>query len=81
MATGAQVLKMLLPNAEWSIAGDSYEAIDFYGGVSITKKEFEDGFATADAFLAKKEADKVAAKQVILEKLGLTAEEVTTLLA
>jgi hypothetical protein len=49
--------------------------------VSITKKQFEDGFKTADAFLAKKEADKVAAKQAILEKLGLTAEEVTALLS
>lgn len=81
MATGAEVLKMLLPDAEWSIAGDLYESIDFYGGVSITKKQFEDGFKTADAFLAKKEADKVAAKQAILEKLGLTAEEVTALLS
>jgi hypothetical protein len=76
MATGAEVLKMLLPDAEWSIAGDLYESINFYGGVSITKKQFEDGFKTADAFLA-----KVAAKQAILEKLGLTAEEVTALLS
>jgi hypothetical protein len=81
MATGAQVLQMLLPDTEWYISGDSYENIDFYGKKSITKKEFEDGFKTADAFFAKKEADKVAAKQAILEKLGLTAEEVRVLLS
>jgi hypothetical protein len=81
MATGAQVLQMLLPDSEWSISGDSYENIDFYGGVSITKKEFEEGFLQYDAWKAEQDATKAASKAALLDRLGITADEAKLLLA
>jgi hypothetical protein len=80
MATGGQVLEMLLPDGKWSIIGDDYENIIFYDGKSITKKQFEDGFSLVEDFFAKKQAEKAKVKAALLERLGITAEEAALLL-
>jgi hypothetical protein len=82
MATGADVLDMLLPNGGWYIAGNDYEAIEFINCEPITKKQFTDGFAKYDAWKAKQDASKTAAKetaQAKLAALGLTVEDLTAL--
>jgi hypothetical protein len=76
MATGAQVLEMLIPQGGWA----SYEDIHFLECEPISKKQFEDGFAKFDAWKQKDEADKAAKKQELLNRLGITAEEARLLL-
>lgn len=82
MATGADVLEMLIPNGDYSITGGTYEGINFMNCEPITKKQFQDGFAQYDAWKAKQDANKAAAKaaaQSKLAALGLTVEDLTAL--
>ena len=82
MATGSQVLTMLIPTGGWLIAGDNYEGITFIEAQPITKAQFEAGFAQYNAWKAeqdaKVEADKASA-QAKLEALGLTADDLKAL--
>jgi hypothetical protein len=81
MATGGQVLEMLLPNGGWIIVGDDYEGITFLECEAISKAQFESGFAAYDAWKAEQEATKAAEKQALLDRLGITAEEAKLLLS
>lgn len=81
MATALQVIEMLIPQGGWVIAGEEYEGIQFIDCAPISKKEFQDGFAKFDAWKASQEASKSKAREEILAKLGLTADEVASLLA
>jgi hypothetical protein len=81
MATGSDVLTMLIPNGEWSILGNEYEGIQFLNCEPITKEEFEAGFAQYDAWKAEQDASKVLEKQALLERLGITEEEARLLLS
>lgn len=81
MAFGFEVLEMLIPAGGWSISGDDYEGIVFEKCDPITKKEFEDGFKIVDAWKKNKAEQQAAAREAILAKLGLTAEEVAVLLS
>ena len=79
MATGGEVLATLIPQGGWVIIGDDFEGIQFISCAPITKAQFEQGFATADAA-------KIAAEQAILiakasrdaklAKMGFTATEI-----
>ena len=81
MAKGSEVLSMLIPTGGWVITGDDYEGIEFIEATPITKKEFEDGFAQYDAWKAEQDAIKSAAKQSLLNRLGITEEEAKLLLS
>jgi hypothetical protein len=81
MATGAEVLGMLIPTGGWVISGDNFEGIQFLEAKPITKKQFEAGFAQYDAWKAEQDAVKAQAKAALLERLGLTQEEFNTLTA
>ena len=81
MATGAEVLEMLIPSG-WVIVGDDYEGIQFIECEPITKAQYEAGFAAYDAWKAEEDAKVVAAKdaaQAKLAALGLTAEDLKAL--
>jgi hypothetical protein len=81
MATPAEVLDMLCPNVEWSIFGDDYENINWYGKkAAITKTQFENGFAQYDSWKAEQDAIRAAEKQALLDSLGITADEAKLLL-
>jgi hypothetical protein len=80
MATSSEVLGMLIPNGGWVQYGNDYEGIQFLDCEPITKKQFTDGFAKFDAWKLKEEADRETARQVILDRLGLTADEAKLLL-
>lgn len=75
MATGAEVLRLLIPTGGWVINGDSYEGIQFLECEPITKTEFEAGFAQYDAWKAEQDAKVAADKAALLAKLGITADE------
>ena len=82
MATGTDVLRFLLPEGGWFIAGDEYEGIQFLECEPITKAQFETGFAQYDVWKAEQDAkaaaDKAAA-QAKLAALGLTADDLKAL--
>jgi hypothetical protein len=82
MAKGVDVLRMIRPNGGWIIVGDDYEGITWVEeAAQCTKKEFEDGFKTVDAFMAQQESQKNAQKQAILDRLGISAEEAAIILS
>lgn len=81
MATGVEVLTMLIPDGGWVISGDNYEGITFIEAEPITEAEFKSGFVKFDKWKAdqlKIEQDKKAA---LLTKLGITADEAALLLS
>jgi len=80
MATGSEVLTMLIPTGGWVIRGDEFENIDFIEAKPITKAQFEAGFAQCDAWKTKQDAETKTAKAALLAKLGITQEEATLLL-
>lgn len=80
MATGAEVLLMLIPEGGWAITGDDFEGITFIEAEPITKAAYDAGFAQYDAWKAKQEASKAATKAALLERLGITSDEAILLL-
>jgi len=81
MATGGEVLRMLIPDGGYAISGNDYEGITFIEAEPITKAEFEAGFAKYDAWKAEQEALKAQAKAAILNRLGITEEEAKLILS
>ena len=81
MATSADVLEMLIPDGGWVQLGSKYENIEFINCASITKKQWQDGFAQYDAFKAEQDAAKAEAKAALLDRLGITADEAKLLLS
>ena len=82
MTTGADVLTMLLPNGRFVISGDEYEGITWFDNNTITKEQFEAGFAQYDAWKAKQNTEAVAAKaaaEAKLAALGLTTDDLKAL--
>ena len=82
MATGTDVLRFLLPEGGWFIAGDDYEGIQFLECKPITKTQFEAGFAQVDAFKLQQETAANSAKESAKSKLtalGLTVEDLKAL--
>ncbi len=82
MATGSEVLSMLLPDGGWVIAGDDFDNIQFIEAEPITKSQFDAGFAKVDKAKADQEAAKQSAKlaaQAKLTALGLTVADLEAL--
>jgi hypothetical protein len=80
MATGADVLSMLIPTGGWVITGDDFEGIQFLEARPITKAQFNAGFAKVDAYKAEQDASNATAKAALLDRLGITADEAKLLL-
>ena len=81
MATGSNVLAMLLPQGGWIISGDDFDGITWVDDrPRCTKAEFEAGFAEYDAWKAEQDAAKAAQKQALLNRLGITEDEAKLLL-
>lgn len=83
MAKGSDVLRLLVPQGGWVITGDDFDSIRWDEGVTpVTKKEFEEGFAKADKWLADRDAETAAKKataEAKLAALGLTADDLKAL--
>jgi hypothetical protein len=83
MATGGDVLGMLIPTGGWVIYGDDFSSIRYDEGVNpITKAAFDAGFAQFDAWKAEQDAAKVSAKETAESKLaalGLTSDDLKAL--
>ena len=81
MATGAEVLSMLIPTGGWVINGDEWSGIQFIEATPITEAQFAAGFAQYDANKAEQDAKAIADKAALLAKLGITADEAKLLLS
>jgi hypothetical protein len=82
MAKGYEVLEMLCKGVEYICRGENYEDIDWLGEKpAITKTKYEAGFAQYDAFKAEQDAAQAAAKESLLDRLGITADEAKLLLS
>jgi hypothetical protein len=82
MATGSNVLEMLIPQGGWIITGNEYEGIQFLECEPITKAQFTAGFAQYDAWKSEQDASAVTAKetaQAKLAALGLTTDDLKAL--
>jgi hypothetical protein len=82
MATGTDVLGMLIPTGGWIISGNDYEGINFLECQPITQAQFEAGFAQYDAWKAEQDAQMAADRAgatAKLEALGLTADDLKAL--
>jgi hypothetical protein len=83
MATGGNVLGMLIPSGGWVIYGDDFDSIRYDEGVEpVSKSEFDAGFTQFDAWQAEQDAANVLAKEAAqskLEALGLTADDLKAL--
>lgn len=80
MIKGSDVLRHLIPNGGWVITGDEYAGIQFIECDPITEEQFKAGFKTYQTWKDAEDAKKSAARQVILDRLGITADEAKLLL-
>jgi hypothetical protein len=80
MATGAEVLEMLIPTGGWVITGDNWDGVEFIEATPITKKQFEDGFAKYDQLKIQQDTKKANDKAALLTQLGITEEQAKLLL-
>lgn len=82
MATGSEVLRMLIPQGGWVIQGDSFEGVEFIEATPITESEFNAGFAQYDFWKAEQEAQMATDKSnatAKLQALGLTSDDLKAL--
>ena len=81
MTDYAYVLSKKYPNSVWELSGDEYENLIWKSDdTKPTQKQLDDLAPIVKAEQAKADANKQAARQAVLDKLGLTADEVTALL-
>jgi hypothetical protein len=81
MAKSNEVLGMLIPDGGYIQSGEEFEGVQFIDCSPITKKQFLDGFNQFDSWKANQDAEKAAAKQAVLDKLGITAQELAQALS
>jgi hypothetical protein len=80
MAKSYEVLEMLIPQGGWVIVGNDFAGITFLECDPITEEEFNAGFDKYDAWKSEQDAARAAKKDAILERIGLSAEELKTIL-
>lgn len=81
MATITDVLLHLRPNKGWVLYGEDLDSIVYDEGViPITKKEFNDTLKIVEGIKQTQIEAKAAAREAILDRLGLTSEEAALLL-
>ena len=67
---------------EWTLDGDDYDGLTWLSeGTKPTKATLDGLWASVQQEIADEATAKVASKQAVLTKLGLTADEVAALLS
>ena len=82
MATGSDVLTMLIPTGGWVITGNDWQGVEFIEATPITQAQFSAGFAQYDAWKANQDAQAATDKTnatAKLEALGLTSDDLKAL--
>jgi len=82
MIKASDVLSYLRPEGGWVIWGDDFDSIRYDEGVvPVTKAEFDKGVKDYESWKTKNDAAKQLARQAILDRIGITAEEAALLLS
>jgi hypothetical protein len=78
-----KAIQKLHPEAEFSLQNDDYSTIvwDKLDGQAPSKKDVEDAIAAIKSDEANAEINAAKAKQALLDRLGISEEEVKLLLA
>jgi hypothetical protein len=77
----AAILNANYPGAQWTLDGDTYDGLTWLSDDAKPTKAVLDGlWASVQQEIADEAAAKVSARQEVLDKLGLTAQEVQALL-
>jgi hypothetical protein len=82
MATGTDVLTMLIPSGGWVITGDDWTGVEFIEATPITETKFNAGFGQYDAWKADQDAQAATDKlnaTTKLQALGLTSDDLKAL--
>ena len=75
------VLTRRYPGKEWWIAGNDYDTLDWMSaGTKPTQSTLDGLWPEVEAEIISEPNTKAAAKNAVLAKLGLTADEVAALL-
>ena len=81
MTDYAAVLSRRYAGKEWWISGNDYATLEWLSDGTKPSKATLDGlWASVQQEITDEATAKVAARQAVLDKLGLTANEVTALL-
>jgi hypothetical protein len=75
-----EVLEYIRPEGGWATYGEKYEDIVFVSCEPLTKQEFDTVAKDAEKDLKAKAKAKADAKATILDRLGLTVDELKTIL-
>ena len=82
MTDYAAVLTRRYAGKEWWISGNDYDTLEWMSDGTKPSKSVLDGlWASVQQEIADEPAAKLAARQAVLAKLGLTADEVAALLS
>jgi hypothetical protein len=69
-------------DSEWTLNGDDYEGLIWLSDTTKpTKKQLDDLWQSTLAAVEKKKSDQIAARQAVLDRLGITADEAALLLS
>ena len=75
------ILSRRYAGKEWWIAGNDYATLEWLSdGTKPTQAELDAQWASVQQKIADEAEAKIATRQAVLDKLGLTADEVTALL-
>jgi hypothetical protein len=79
----ASAIKSLRPNVEWSMSGDDVENIIWHteGVEPLTEKEVQDEIIRLEQAQENEQVVKATQKAAILERLGLTEDELRVVLS
>jgi hypothetical protein len=82
MINYATILLRRYAGKEWTLDGDDYDGLTWLSeGTKPTKATLDGLWASVQQEIADEATAKVASKQAVLTKLGLTADEVAALLS
>lgn len=77
-----EVLQYLIPNGGWYMVGEDFDGIQFLDCESITKAQYDAGFAKVEKLKADQELTAQAAKEAAIAKLaalGLDLDDLKSL--
>jgi hypothetical protein len=75
------ILSRKFPNSEWTLNGDDYDGLVWLSDdEKPSQSELDSAWPSIQQQIKDEAEQKIAAKNALLEKLGLTAEEVAILL-
>ncbi len=81
MATGTEVLEMLLPQGGWIITGNDWSGVQFIDErPKCTETQYTTGFAQYDNWKIEQAEANATVKAALLARLGIAADEAKLLL-